>query len=169
LAPTATSAAAVAWPIPREAPVTIAVLPERSMQRVCRGEWGEAFAVQTLYCRDRLGMPMERLNVDGGAIAEAAFGATVAPAARSGSALAAVRFQTVVGCPPARKRRASADPMLPSPMTVIALLMVCKRTHRALSKGEACSANSPCGRSPTSIWLTSVGRPGWLSRRSLNE
>jgi acetyl-CoA C-acetyltransferase len=32
-------------------------------------ELNEAFAVQTVYCRDRLGIPMERLNVDGGAIA----------------------------------------------------------------------------------------------------
>lgn len=31
-------------------------------------ELNEAFAVQVLYCRDRLGIPMERLNVDGGAI-----------------------------------------------------------------------------------------------------
>jgi acetyl-CoA C-acetyltransferase len=31
-------------------------------------ELNEAFAVQTVYCRDRLGIPMERLNVDGGAI-----------------------------------------------------------------------------------------------------
>ena len=31
-------------------------------------ELNEAFAVQTLYCRDRLGIPPERLNVDGGAI-----------------------------------------------------------------------------------------------------
>jgi acetyl-CoA C-acetyltransferase len=31
-------------------------------------ELNEAFAVQTIYCRDRLGIPMERLNVDGGAI-----------------------------------------------------------------------------------------------------
>lgn len=31
-------------------------------------ELNEAFAVQTVYCRDRLGLPMERLNVDGGAI-----------------------------------------------------------------------------------------------------
>ena len=28
----------------------------------------EAFAVQVLYCRDRLGIPNERLNVNGGAI-----------------------------------------------------------------------------------------------------
>jgi acetyl-CoA C-acetyltransferase len=31
-------------------------------------ELNEAFAVQVIYCRDRLGIPMERLNVDGGAI-----------------------------------------------------------------------------------------------------
>jgi len=32
-------------------------------------ELNEAFAVQVVYCRDRLGIPMERLNVNGGAIA----------------------------------------------------------------------------------------------------
>jgi acetyl-CoA C-acetyltransferase len=32
-------------------------------------ELNEAFAVQVLYCRDKLGIPDERLNVDGGAIA----------------------------------------------------------------------------------------------------
>jgi acetyl-CoA C-acetyltransferase len=32
-------------------------------------ELNEAFASQVLYCRDRLGIPQERLNVDGGAIA----------------------------------------------------------------------------------------------------
>jgi acetyl-CoA C-acetyltransferase len=32
-------------------------------------ELNEAFAVQVIYCRDTLGLPMERLNVDGGAIA----------------------------------------------------------------------------------------------------
>jgi acetyl-CoA C-acetyltransferase len=31
-------------------------------------ELNEAFAVQTVYCRDKLGIPMERLNVNGGAI-----------------------------------------------------------------------------------------------------
>lgn len=31
-------------------------------------ELNEAFAVQTLYCRDKLGLPMERLNVNGGSI-----------------------------------------------------------------------------------------------------
>ena len=32
-------------------------------------ELNEAFACQVLYCRDRLGIPDERLNVDGGAVA----------------------------------------------------------------------------------------------------
>lgn len=32
-------------------------------------ELNEAFAVQTIYCRDKLGLPMERLNVNGGSIA----------------------------------------------------------------------------------------------------
>ncbi len=32
-------------------------------------ELNEAFACQVLYCRDRLGIPNDRLNVDGGAIA----------------------------------------------------------------------------------------------------
>ncbi|NHZ61484.1 acetyl-CoA C-acyltransferase [Massilia genomosp. 1] len=32
-------------------------------------ELNEAFAVQVLYCADRLGIPMDRLNVNGGAIA----------------------------------------------------------------------------------------------------
>lgn len=32
-------------------------------------ELNKAFAVQVVYCRDRLGLPMERLNVDGGSIA----------------------------------------------------------------------------------------------------
>jgi len=32
-------------------------------------ELNEAFAVQVLYCRDRLGIPSDRLNVNGGAIA----------------------------------------------------------------------------------------------------
>ncbi len=31
-------------------------------------ELNEAFAVQVVYCRDRLGLPMDRLNVDGGSI-----------------------------------------------------------------------------------------------------
>ena len=32
-------------------------------------ELNEAFAVQVIYCRDRLGLPDDRLNVNGGAIA----------------------------------------------------------------------------------------------------
>jgi acetyl-CoA C-acetyltransferase len=32
-------------------------------------ELNEAFACQVVYCRDRLGLPMERLNVNGGSIA----------------------------------------------------------------------------------------------------
>jgi acetyl-CoA C-acetyltransferase len=39
-----------------------------SMDAVGLWELNEAFAVQVVYCRDRLGLPMERLNVDGGAI-----------------------------------------------------------------------------------------------------
>jgi acetyl-CoA acetyltransferase family protein len=31
-------------------------------------ELNEAFAVQVIYCRDRLGIPQEKLNVDGGAV-----------------------------------------------------------------------------------------------------
>ena len=31
-------------------------------------ELNEAFAVQVIYCRDRLGIPMEKLNVNGGSI-----------------------------------------------------------------------------------------------------
>lgn len=32
-------------------------------------ELNEAYACQTIYCRDVLGIPMEKLNVNGGAIA----------------------------------------------------------------------------------------------------
>ena len=32
-------------------------------------ELNEAFAVQVIYCRDKLGIPGDRLNVNGGAIA----------------------------------------------------------------------------------------------------
>jgi acetyl-CoA C-acetyltransferase len=39
------------------------------MEDVGLWELNEAFAVQVIYCRDRLGIPDERLNVDGGAIA----------------------------------------------------------------------------------------------------
>jgi acetyl-CoA C-acetyltransferase len=39
------------------------------MQDIGLWELNEAFAVQVLYCRDRLGIPNDLLNVDGGAIA----------------------------------------------------------------------------------------------------
>jgi acetyl-CoA C-acetyltransferase len=39
------------------------------MQDIGLWELNEAFAVQVLYCRDRLGIPNDILNVDGGAIA----------------------------------------------------------------------------------------------------
>ena len=39
-----------------------------TMDQIDLWELNEAFAVQVVYCRDRLGIPMERLNVDGGAI-----------------------------------------------------------------------------------------------------
>ncbi len=38
------------------------------MEQIDLWELNEAFAVQVVYCRDRLGLPMERLNVDGGAV-----------------------------------------------------------------------------------------------------
>jgi acetyl-CoA C-acetyltransferase len=38
------------------------------MDEIGLWELNEAFAVQVLYCRDRLGIPHERLNVNGGAI-----------------------------------------------------------------------------------------------------
>ena len=50
----------------------------RAVQELNRGlkvsdidlwDLNEAFAVQVLYCADRLGIPMDRLNVNGGAIA----------------------------------------------------------------------------------------------------
>ena len=40
-----------------------------SMDDIGLWELNEAFAVQVLYCQDRLGIPDERLNVNGGAIA----------------------------------------------------------------------------------------------------
>ncbi len=40
----------------------------KSMDQIDLWELNEAFAVQVVYCRDRLGIPMEKLNVDGGAI-----------------------------------------------------------------------------------------------------
>ncbi len=39
-----------------------------SVDQIDIWELNEAFAVQALYCRDRLGIPPDRLNVDGGAI-----------------------------------------------------------------------------------------------------
>ena len=39
------------------------------MDHVSLWELNEAFAVQVIYCRDRLGIPDDLLNVDGGAIA----------------------------------------------------------------------------------------------------
>lgn len=41
----------------------------KSISDIDLWELNEAFAVQVLYCRDQLGIPDERLNVDGGAIA----------------------------------------------------------------------------------------------------
>ena len=40
-----------------------------TVQDIGLWELNEAFAVQVIYCRDRLGIPDDRLNVDGGAIA----------------------------------------------------------------------------------------------------
>jgi acetyl-CoA C-acetyltransferase len=41
----------------------------KRVQDIDLWELNEAFAVQVIYCRDRIGIPNERLNVDGGAIA----------------------------------------------------------------------------------------------------
>jgi acetyl-CoA C-acetyltransferase len=41
----------------------------RRMEEIDLWELNEAFASQVLYCRDRLGIPEERLNVNGGSIA----------------------------------------------------------------------------------------------------
>jgi acetyl-CoA C-acetyltransferase len=41
----------------------------RSVDDIDLWELNEAFAVQVIYCRDTLGIPNDRLNVDGGAIA----------------------------------------------------------------------------------------------------
>jgi acetyl-CoA C-acetyltransferase len=41
----------------------------KSIDDIDLWELNEAFAVQVIYCRDRLGIPDERLNVNGGAIA----------------------------------------------------------------------------------------------------
>jgi acetyl-CoA C-acetyltransferase len=47
------------------------LLERTGVKREDVGLWelNEAFAVQVIYCRDRLGIPDDRLNVDGGAIA----------------------------------------------------------------------------------------------------
>ena len=42
---------------------------KKSVSSIDLWELNEAFAVQVLYCRDRIGIPDERLNVNGGAIA----------------------------------------------------------------------------------------------------
>jgi acetyl-CoA C-acetyltransferase len=44
-------------------------LTGKSVDDIDLWELNEAFAVQVIYCRDRLGIPDERLNVNGGAIA----------------------------------------------------------------------------------------------------
>jgi acetyl-CoA C-acetyltransferase len=41
----------------------------KTMDDIDLWELNEAFAVQVIYCRDRLGIPNDRLNVNGGAIA----------------------------------------------------------------------------------------------------
>jgi acetyl-CoA C-acetyltransferase len=41
----------------------------KSVNNIDLWELNEAFAVQVLYCRDRIGIPHDRLNVNGGAIA----------------------------------------------------------------------------------------------------
>src|SRR5262249_8725586 len=41
----------------------------QTMDDIDLWELNEAFAVQVIYCRDRLGIPDDRLNVNGGAIA----------------------------------------------------------------------------------------------------
>ena len=41
----------------------------KSISNIDLWELNEAFAVQVIYCRDRIGIPDERLNVNGGAIA----------------------------------------------------------------------------------------------------
>jgi acetyl-CoA C-acetyltransferase len=41
----------------------------KSVTSIDLWELNEAFAVQVIYCRDRIGIPHDRLNVNGGAIA----------------------------------------------------------------------------------------------------
>jgi len=49
--------------------MAVACFPAYATTDIDLWELNEAFAVQVVYCRDRLGIPMERLNVDGGSIA----------------------------------------------------------------------------------------------------
>src|SRR5437667_269872 len=49
-------------------PITTTKLTQDRATGEMRWELNEAFAVQVVYCRDKLGIPMEKLNVDGGAI-----------------------------------------------------------------------------------------------------
>src|SRR5258707_13400421 len=41
----------------------------KSVSSIDLWELNEAFAVQVIYCRDRIGIPNDKLNVNGGAIA----------------------------------------------------------------------------------------------------
>jgi acetyl-CoA C-acetyltransferase len=61
------------WPAERKpGPVTAVpkLLESASLTVDDIGLWevNEAFAVQSMYCRDRLGIPEDRMNVDGRAI-----------------------------------------------------------------------------------------------------
>ncbi len=66
-------------------------------------ELNEAFAVQVIYCRDQLGIPMERLNVNGGSISIGhPFGMTgsrmVGTLANQMARMAGARFGVVTMC-----------------------------------------------------------------------
>ena len=65
-------------------------------------EMNEAFAVQVIYCRDRLGIPDDRLNVNGGSIAighpYGMTGARLAGHALIEGAIRCVRFAVVTMC-----------------------------------------------------------------------
>ena len=45
------------------------IAEQQTMDDIGRWELNEAFASQVVYCRDKLGIPMENLNVNGGSIA----------------------------------------------------------------------------------------------------